>query len=58
MNTSMEPKRLTLRQWFKAKMKAYELRRRWKKDPEFRKRVQTAVSAEAPEYIKQNVKHK
>ena len=54
----MEPKRLTLRQWFKAKMKAYELRRRWKKDPEFRKRVQTAVSAEAPEYIKQNVKHK
>lgn len=48
-----EKKRLTLVQWFKAKAKARELRRRWKNDPEFRDRVKNAVQEQAPKFIQE-----
>lgn len=48
-----KPHRLGLVGWFKARRLEWKLRRRWKNDADWRARVQSTVSANAAELIKQ-----
>lgn len=52
--------RLTLWQWFKARALEFRLRRRWKRDPQWREHVKGAVNKEvsAPDFRQKVVKRK